>query len=307
MSQFIDDIDQRTRMVGQNRMELLLFQLGTRQTFGINVFKVREVITLPPLRHIPGSSPLVRGVAAIRGHTVPVVDLALAIGLSRAPAVESRDSKVIVSEFNRSVQGFLVSGVERIVNVNWEQVKPPPRGTEGESYLVAVTQVDQALVEIIDVERVFAAINPPQPEVSRDTQQRGLELADDRLILVVDDSAVARKQIERTLQGMGFRTESRADGHAALDYLKALGAQGNLEDSIEMVISDIEMPRMDGYTLTRHLREHPTTKGLRIILHSSLSGQFNAEMVRSAGADDFLAKFDPEELATTVLRHARRA
>lgn len=307
MSQFIDDIDQRTRMVGQNRMELLLFHLGGKQMFGINVFKVREVIAKPTLRHLPGSSPTVRGVANIRGRTVSVIDLALAIGFAVQPIDDDRDAKVIVTEFNRSVQGFWVSAVDRIVNVNWETVKPPPRGTERESYLVAVTEVDDRLVEIIDVERVFAQINPLKSDVSEAVQQQAAILPHDRRILVVDDSLVARKQIERAILELGFRTETRSDGRAALDYLEELAAADMVESSIEMVIADIEMPRMDGYTLTRKIREHAKLKNLRVILHSSLSGQFNHDMVKRAGADDFLAKFDPDELATTVLKYAQQS
>ena len=305
MSQFIADVDQRTRLVGQNRMELLLFYLGSRQMFGINVFKVREVIAKPNLRHLPGSSPMVCGVANIRGRTVSVIDLARAIGFEPLPVDQNNDAKVIVTEFNRSVQGFWVSAVDRIVNVNWETVKPPPRGTERESYLVAVTEVDGHLVEIIDVERVFAQINHLSTDVSDAVRTLAEEVPHDRRILVVDDSLVARKQIERSITELGFRTESRSDGKAALEYLEELATADMVDASIEMVIADIEMPRMDGYTLTRNIRENAKLKHLCVILHSSLSGQFNVDMVKRAGADDFLAKFDPDELASTVLKYAR--
>lgn len=305
MSQFIDDIDQRTRLVGQNRMELLLFHLGSEQAFGINVFKVREVIAKPKLRHIPGSSPFVCGVANIRGKTVSIIDLAQAIGFPSPPIGEDDDAKVIVTEFNRSVQGFWVSSVDRIVNVNWENVKPPPRGTEQDSYLVAVTEVDGRWVEIIDVERVFAQVNQLNADVSDEVQKQAADIPHDRRILVVDDSLVARKQVERAIAELGFRTESRSDGKAALEYLEELAAADMVDESIELIIADIEMPRMDGYTLTRKIRENGKLKGLRVILHSSLSGQFNIDMVKRAGADDFLAKFDPDELGETVLRHVR--
>ncbi|EGV30526.1 response regulator receiver modulated CheW protein [Thiorhodococcus drewsii AZ1] len=307
MSQFIDDVDQRTRLVGQNRMELLLFHLGGKQTFGINVFKVREVIAKPKLMHLPGSSPVVTGVANIRGRTVSVIDLAHAIGFAAQPVDEAQDAKVIVTEFNRSVQGFWVSAVDRIVNVSWETVKPPPHGTERESYLVAVTEVDQRLVEIIDVERVFAQVNKLKVDVSEEMQKQAEEVSHDRRILIVDDSLVARKQVERAIVELGFRTETRSDGRAALEFLEELAAEDAVDTSIEMVITDIEMPRMDGYTLTRKIRENSKLKHLRVILHSSLSGQFNVDMVKRAGADDFLAKFDPDELSATVLRYVERA
>ncbi|SDX55302.1 two-component system, chemotaxis family, response regulator CheV [Allochromatium warmingii] len=305
MSQFIEDIDQRTRLVGQNRMELLLFYLGTRQVFGINVFKVREVIGKPTLRHLPGSSPLVCGVANIRGRTVSIIDLARAIGFSPLSVDPNQDAKVIVTEFNRSVQGFWVSAVDRIVNVNWETVKPPPRGTERESYLVAVTEVDGHLVEIIDVERVFAQINHLPLDVSDEMITQAEVMPHPRCILVVDDSLVARKQIERSIHELGFRTESRSNGKAALEYLEELAEADMVDASIEMIIADIEMPRMDGYTLTRKIRENSKLQHLNVILHSSLSGQFNVDMVKRAGADDFLAKFDPNELGAIVLKYTR--
>ncbi|EIC22167.1 chemotaxis protein [Thiorhodovibrio frisius] len=307
MSQFIDDIDQRTQMVGQNRMELLLFHLGSKQTFGINVFKVREVIARPELRQLPGSAAIVCGVAHIRGKTVSIIDLALAIGFGAQKIEPDANAKVIVTEFNRSVQGFWVSDVDRIVNVSWEKVKPPPRGTERESFLVAVTEIDNRWVEIIDVERVFVQINPLTPEVSpelkhqaEDTQGEGASR-----VLVVDDSMVARRQIERSVADLGFAVEARSDGLEALNYLESLDPALPAKEQIALVISDIEMPRMDGYTLTRKIRENKHLQSLNVILHSSLSGQFNADLVKRAGADHFLPKFDPNELAAAILHYTR--
>nr|WP_238787502.1 chemotaxis protein [Thiospirillum jenense] len=286
-------------------MELLLFHLGSKQTFGINVFKVREVIARPILRQLPGAASIVCGVATIRKQTVAIIDLARAIGFpSQTELATAQDAKVIVTEFNRSVQGFWVSGVERIVNVTWEKVKPPPRGTGHESYLVAVTDVDGHWVEIIDVERVFAQINPAKAGISKEIQRRAQGKYGAKRVLVVDDSVVARKQIERSLTDMGFEVETRPDGRAAFEYLKELVDSGDeTAAAFSLIISDIEMPRMDGYTLTRSIREHEKLRTLKIVLHSSLSGQFNADLVRSAGANAFLAKFDPDELANTVLKH----
>ncbi len=305
MSQFIDGVDQRTQMVGQNRMELLLFHLGSTQTFGINVFKVREVIAKPSLRQLPGSAQIVCGVATIRGKTVSIIDLASAIGFGAQKMAPDQDAKVIVTEFNRSVQGFWVSDVDRIVNVSWEKVKPPPRGTERESFLVAVTEIDKRWVEIIDVERVFAQVNPKMRAISTELKKQAEGLTESRRVLVVDDSMVARRQIERSVMDLGFSVEVRSDGHAALDYLEGLDPELPAREQIALVISDIEMPRMDGYTLTRKIRENSHLKSLTVILHSSLSGQFNSDLVKRAGADHFLPKFDPDELAAAILQYTR--
>ncbi|WP_018877829.1 chemotaxis protein CheV [Thioalkalivibrio sp. ALE28] len=306
MSQFIDDVNQRTQLVGQNRMELLLFQLGGSQTFGINVFKVREVIPSPPLRQIPGSMSVVRGVATLRGGTVPIIDLARAMGLrSAAGASDSGDQKVVVTEFNRSVQGFWVSAVDRIVNVNWQDVKSPPRGTGRESFLVAVTEIDNKLVEIIDVERVLSIVNPLPTEVSESIRADATPAGGSKVV-IVDDSVVARKQIEGAIRGLGFEYEVFKDGQEALDFLEQKAGEGPVRDQIELVISDIEMPRMDGYTLTARIRDNPALKDLKVLLHSSLSGEFNTDMVKRAGADAFLSKFNPDELANAVLDQTGR-
>lgn len=307
MSQFIDDVNQRTQLVGQNRMELLLFHLGSSQIFGINVFKVREVIPSPPLRQIPGSLSVVRGVASLRGGTVPIIDLARAMGL-RTGVGETDDNKVVVTEFNRSVQGFWVSGVDRIVNVNWEDVKSPPRGTGRESFLVAVTEIDNKLVEIIDVERVLSIVNPLPINVSDSVRAEAEEeraRIEQRKIVIVDDSVVARKQIEGAIKGLGWEYLVFKDGREALDFLEEQAEAGTVDGVVEMVISDIEMPRMDGYTLTARIRANDRLKGLRVLLHSSLSGEFNTDMVKRAGADAFLSKFNPDELAEAVLDQTR--
>lgn len=306
MSQFIDDVNQRTQLVGQNRMELLLFHLGGSQTFGINVFKVREVIPSPPLRQIPGSMSVVRGVATLRGGTVPIIDLARAMGLrSAAGTGDSGEQKVVVTEFNRSVQGFWVSAVDRIVNVNWQDVKSPPRGTGRESFLVAVTEIDNKLVEIIDVERVLSIVNPLPSEVS-ESIRADAATAGGRKVVIVDDSVVARKQIEGAIRGLGFEYEVFKDGQEALEFLEQKAGEGPVRDQIELVISDIEMPRMDGYTLTARIRDNPALKDLKVLLHSSLSGEFNTDMVKRAGADAFLSKFNPDELANAVLDQTGR-
>ncbi|WP_018140938.1 chemotaxis protein [Thioalkalivibrio sp. ALJ7] len=306
MSQFIDDVNQRTQLVGQNRMELLLFHLGGSQTFGINVFKVREVIPSPPLRQIPGSMSVVRGVATLRGGTVPIIDLALSMGLRSAAGTSESDSqKVVVTEFNRSVQGFWVSAVDRIVNVNWQDVKSPPRGTGRESFLVAVTEIDNKLVEIIDVERVLSIVNPLPTEVSESIRDEAVSPGG-RKVVIVDDSVVARKQIESAINGLGFEYVIFKDGQEALEFLEQKAEEGPIREQIELVISDIEMPRMDGYTLTARIRDSAGLKDLKVLLHSSLSGEFNTDMVKRAGADAFLSKFNPDELASAVLDQTGR-
>lgn len=307
MAGVMDSVNQRTQLVGQNRLELLLFRLDGKQLYGINVFKVKEVLQCPKLTVMPKSSRIVRGVANIRGGTIPILDLAMATGLPGQMALDN--AFVIITEYNTKVQGFLVHSVERIVNMNWEEIHPPPKGTGRDHYLTAVTRVDNQLVEIIDVEKILAEVAPMSESVSvgvidAETQTKALSLR----VLTVDDSSVARKQVSRCLQTVGVEVVALNDGRQALEYLKQLVADGKKpEEEFLMMISDIEMPEMDGYTLTSEIRNDPRMQKLHIVLHTSLSGVFNQAMVKKVGADDFLAKFRPDDLAARVVDRIKAA
>lgn len=300
MASVLDSVNQRTQLVGQNRLELLLFSLGGRQLYGINVFKVKEVLQCPHLNEIPKRKPVVRGVAHIRGGTIPIMDMRQAMGASRLENIEN--CFVIITEYNRSTQGFLVSSVERIVNMNWGSIHPPPKGSGKESYLTAVTEVDGRLVEIIDVEKILAEVSPLSEEVSEEVI-KGVRKAEavNKHVLIVDDSAIARKQIQKVIESMGVQTTVLKNGKEALDHLLAMVEEGkDPYKELLLVISDIEMPEMDGYTFTAEIRANPKLNDMHIILHTSLSGIFNEAMVKKVGADDFLAKFHPDELAKRV-------
>lgn len=300
MSSILDSVNQRTQLVGQNRLELLLFRLNSRQRFGINVFKVREVLQCPKLTRMPKLNSLVRGVAHIRGKTISVIDLSMATGGKRIENVEN--SFIIISEYNRSVQGFLVGSVERIVNTNWDAILPPPQGTGDASYLTAVTEIENELIEILDVEKILNEISPLSTDVS-DAVKENLSTVgnENKIIFIADDSSVARNQVKKALMNIGLEIEMAKNGKEALDRLKELAAEtGNINDKVALLVSDIEMPEMDGYTLTAEIRNDPKLAKLKVVLHTSLSGVFNQAMVAKVGADDFLAKFQPDELATSV-------
>ncbi|MET0125223.1 MAG: chemotaxis protein, partial [Pseudomonas caspiana] len=242
MAGVMDSVNQRTQLVGQNRLELLLFRLNGKQLSGINVFKVKEVLQCPKLTIMPKSSRIVRGVANIRGGTIPILDLAMATGLPGQMSIDN--AFVIITEYNTKVQGFLVDSVERIVNMNWEEIHPPPKGTGRDHYLTAVTRVDNQLVEIIDVEKILAEVAPMSESVSigvidEETHHKAISLR----VLTVDDSSVARKQVSRCLQTVGVEVVALNDGRQALEYLKQLVAEGKKpEEEFLMMISDIEMP-----------------------------------------------------------------
>jgi two-component system, chemotaxis family, chemotaxis protein CheV len=311
MSGVLASVDMRTQLAGHNRLELLLFRLDGKQLFGINVFKVQEVIQCPSLTQIPDSHPVVRGVANMRGRTVTVMDLGKAIG---GRGVDNpRENFVVVTEYNQFVQGFLVGGVDRIVNMNWEEILPPPKGIGNDNYLTAVTKVDGELVQIIDVEKVLAQVIGWNEEVSQEFVQQASESHEERevqpVVLVADDSSVARNQIKRTLQQLGVECVLVNDGRQALKLLQQWADQESeipLHERLFMVVSDIEMPEMDGYTFTTEVRKDPRMIGLHILLHTSLSGVFNNAMVQKVGADDFIAKFQPDVLAKSVLSRLKQ-
>lgn len=302
MAGILDGVDMRTQLAGHNRLELLLFRLGGRQRYGINVFKVQEVIQCPPLTKVPQSHSVVKGIANMRGKTITIMDLSMAIG---GPPLQSYEDKfTVITEYNRKVQGFLVDSVDRIVNMNWEEILPPPKGAAEGTYMTAVTQVDGELVEIIDVEKVLKEVVGGQQDVSDGI----IEVAEvPHHILVVDDSSVARKQVTRVLEQMQVEYTACKDGKEAWDQLNAWVDEGkDVEDFLSLVISDVEMPRMDGYSLTKSIREHPQMGRLHVILHTSLSGVFNKSMIAKVGANDFLPKWEPDTLAMMVQEHLKQ-
>ena len=297
---FLKNIDNRTQLAGSNRLELLLFTLTGGQQFGINVFKVKEVLNTPKITEVSKTHQSMIGMIDQRGQTIPILDLSIAIDRPPVPSLE--ESNTIITEFNASVQGFVVESVDRIIHMDWEKILPPPVAAGSGHHLTAVTKVDDHLVQILDVEQILAEIITP-PEYSGD-HGRAPTRSDGRPfhILLVDDSAVARRQAGSTLKRLGIEYTEAVNGREALNLLEGWAASGELDrNPIAMVISDIEMPELDGYTLTRKIRENPKLHDLFILLHTSLSGMFNEQMRTKVGADQLVPKWHPEELASAVL------
>jgi len=304
MSNILASVDSRTKLVGENRLELLMFRLKGRQTFAINVFKVQEVVQMPPLTAMPKTHPAIRGVAHLRGRAVPVIDLSVAIG--RSPLEHNEASNLIVTEYNQSVQGFFIGAVDRIINLNWDAILPPPKGTGNAHFLTAFTRVNDSIVEILDVERVLADIIPLSSEVSDDIKDESLaQLTEGKKlkILSVDDSPTARKQIKGVVDNLGLDIEllTQNDGLQGLNQLRQWANEGiDVADDLLMLITDAEMPEMDGYRLTHEIRNDPKLKDLHVIMHTSLSGSFNKAMVEKVGCNGFLSKFQPDQLANFI-------
>lgn len=300
MSGLLDQVDLRTQLVGENRLELLMFRLHGEQLFGINVFKVQEVQQMPKLTLIPRRHPIIVGVTHVRGQTIPVIDLSKAIEMQ--PMEDYQSCNVIIAEYNMSVQAFMVGSVDRIVNLTWDQVGPPPRGAGNDHYLTAITRVEEKIVEIIDVEKVLAKFMNYASQISDAfLDDQVLEYLKGQRILIVDDSTVAVNQVSHLFENLGIEVEVARDGSQAWERLQELKRQNiSPAEYYFMVVTDAEMPVMDGYRLTHMCREDAALKDLFIVMHTSMSGDFNHEMVKKVQCNGFISKFRADSLAEVL-------
>ena len=310
MSELLKSIDARTKLAGTNKLEILLFSLGTnsitgrRETFGINVFKVREVMRTPPITAAPEMPSSVEGMVSLRGALVPVVDLAKYTGLG----TDTPRSIMIVTEYAGHTQGFLVEAVDTILRLDWGQMRVPPEMLMAEhgGLVTAVTELaDNRLVMMMDVEKVLSETTKYDDEVV----YRNIEpLNNPHLtVLFADDSIVARRQIERTLDAMKVKYISAINGNEAWKEMEKIAALAKMSgekvsDLVSLVLTDVEMPEMDGYILTKRIKSDPRFADIPVIMHSSLSGMSNQQLGKSVGVDEYVAKFEPHKLSEALSR-----
>ena len=310
MSELLKSIDARTKLAGTNKLEILLFTLGTnartgrRETFGINVFKVREVMRTPPITAAPEMPPSVEGMVSLRGALVPVVDLA---SYARIDTDTPRNI-MIVTEYAGHTQGFLVEAVDTIQRLDWSQMKVPPEMLVAEmgGLVTAVTELaDGRLVMMMDVEKVLSeTTNYDEEAVYRNIKPLNKP---DLTVFFADDSIVARKQIMRTLDAMNVKYNGSINGREAWNELLKVAAYAQasgqeVTDLVSLVLTDVEMPEMDGYILTKRIKSDPRFAGVPVIMHSSLSGMSNQQLGQSVGVDEYVAKFEPQKLSETLAR-----
>ena len=311
MSELLKNIDARTRLAGTNKLEILLFTLGMdprtgrRETFGINVFKVREVMRTPPITAAPEMPSSVEGMVSLRGVLVPVVDLAKYAGMS----TDNPRDIMIVTEYNGHTQGFLVEAVDTILRLDWSQMRVPPDMLTANlgGLVTAVTELPgPKLVMLLDVEKVLSETTRYDDEFLFKGIEP-IEVESPVTVYFADDSSVARKQIERTLDVLGVRYVGTVNGRAAWDELEKLASYAaasgrKVKDLVALVLTDAEMPEMDGYILTKRIKSDPRFEGVPVIMHSSLSGMSNQQLGRSVGVDEYVAKFEPQRLAEVLRR-----
>jgi len=314
MSDLLKRVDERTKLAGTNKLEILLFTLGTdvasgrRETYGINVFKVREVMRTPAITRAPEMPPAVEGMVSLRGALIPVVGLAKFISAFSPVETEAPPSVMIVTEYNGQTQGFLVEAVDTILRLDWSAMRVPPSMLTAKlgGLVTAVSELnDGRLVMMLDVEKVLA-------ETQQDDDSaiyRNLKPIDrkDRTVFFADDSSIARRQISRTLDAMHVNHLSAVNGKEAWAELQKIAdyadsARQSVRDYVQLVLTDVEMPEMDGYMLTRKIKNDARFAGIPVLMHSSLSGRSNQQLGRSVGVDEYVPKFEPHRLAETVTR-----
>ncbi len=297
----LESVDARTKLAGSNRMEILLFSLGTHETFGINVFKVREVSKTPSITKTPNMPGAVEGLISLRGNVIPVLSLCKVMGLADAPA--GMGGSMMVTEYSKRTLGFLVHGVDRIIRVEWDKVRAPEAVTSGaHAYITAITELpDGKLVSIVDVEQIMA--NTFGEAVVGQIER--IESGEDINVFFVDDSAVARRKIAEVLDKLGVKHKHAQNGLEAWTRLSGMAAHcqqsgRDLRDEVKLILVDAEMPEMDGYVLTKNIKSDNRFDGIPVVMHSSLSSEANRSMGKAVGVDSYVAKFDAEALAETL-------
>jgi len=297
----LDAVDARTKLAGSNRMEILLFSLGTGETFGINVFKVREVSKTPFITKAPNMPNGVEGLISLRGNVIPVLELSKVLGLSRADG--GLGQSMMVTEYSKRTLGFLVDEVDRIIRVEWDKVRTPDNVSTGtQSYITAITNLaDGTLVSILDVETILA--NTFGEAIIGNISPLGAE--HEVNVFFVDDSAVARKKIAEVLDKLDVRHKHAQNGFEAWTRLEGMAKHSQtsgrpLKDEVDLILVDAEMPEMDGYVLTKNIKEDARFEGIPVVMHSSLSSEANRAMGKRVGVDAYVAKFDADNLADTL-------
>ncbi len=310
MSDLLKNIDARTKLAGTNKLEILMFSLGKdirtlrEETFGINVFKVREVMRIPAITRAPEMPSSVEGMVSLRGALVPVIDLAKYIGVE----TECKPEIMIVTEYNGHTQGFLVSAVDNILRLDWASMRVPPAMLVAEmgGLVTAITELqDKRLVMMIDVEKVLSETTNFDSDAL--IIQNVRPLGKERTVFFADDSSVARHQISRTLDAMQVKHISAINGRQAwvelskmADYAESTNTP--LKSMLQVILTDVEMPEMDGYMLTRKIKSDKRFKDIPVLMHSSLSNSQNEQLGKAVGVDEYVPKFEPQKLSQTLAR-----
>ena len=308
------DVYEQADASGSNRFEMLLFRLGAgegaerSEPYGISVFKVREIVPMPTVTRIAGALPHMLGVVNIRGQIIPVIDLPAMVGCQPQNGLNI----MLVTEFARSAQAFAVEAVDEIVHLDWAQVLPAESGVAN-GMVTSIARLDAdpestRLVQVLDVEAIMRQFSPPgSHDVKPENMGAKMVLKPGSAILVADDSAVARTLIEQSLEAIDAPYIMTKSGKEAWERLQQISVEAESEgkqvrDKVAIVLTDLEMPEMDGFMLTKQIKRDPRFASIPVVIHSSLTGMANEAHAKSVGADAYVAKFVAQELAEALRR-----
>lgn len=287
----------------QHSQGLLLFRLHDGRQFALGTLKIRELVPYKPVTPMMNSQPGVLGATTVREQTIPIVDMAQTIGIGAIPEDKLKQATIVVTDCQRKIVGFLVSGIERIVETNWKAIKAPDKTLGANVFITGTVEVGQQLVQLMDVELLLERIYPSKQSGAHvavtDVEREQLKPLN---ILVVDDSRTARKQLTDVLSYLNIPFQVTDNGAHALEIMHNMAEQGR---AVDLLVSDIEMPGLDGYELTFEVRSAPALAKAYIILHTSLSSAISVSQAKQVGANEALTKFDAKELVGSMLRGAQ--
>ncbi|MFI7784547.1 chemotaxis protein CheV [Citrobacter amalonaticus] len=319
MDNFQKDIDDRANLTLSNRFELLLFRLGNSlheqksELFGINVFKLREIVPMPAFTRPAGMKAPLLGMVNIRDQVIPVIDLPAVAGCKP----ENGLNILLITEYARSVQAFAVESVENIMRLDWKQVHTAEKAVNGR-YITSIACLDEDketnnLALVLDVEQILYDIVPSNHDLrATELKTNKFNITPGAVAIVAEDSRVARAMLEKGLTAMDIPHQMHATGKDAWDKIQQLAQEAEAEgkaisEKIALVLTDLEMPEMDGFTLTRKIKTDERLKKIPVVIHSSLSGSANEDHVRKVKADGYVAKFEVNELSSVIQEVMDRA
>ncbi|MEK4093561.1 MULTISPECIES: chemotaxis protein [unclassified Viridibacillus] len=283
---------------GTNELEIVEFEVGSNK-FGINVIKVKEIIQPIPVTFIPHAHPHVEGIIQLRGEVLPVVDMKKVLGLS---GVFNEQQKYIVAEFNRQRVVFHVDNVTMIHRISWNQIeKPTDMYQGGGSQVIGVIKQDDLMLLLLDFEKIMVDINPDSGISVESVKKLGDRNRSEKKIVIAEDSPLLRKLLHDTMHEAGYMNiEFFENGKDALDYLLTLADKENdVSKVVQLVVTDIEMPQMDGHHLTKQIKTHPVLSKLPVIIFSSLITDDLRHKGDQVGAEDQISK---PEIAELILK-----
>ena len=299
--ELLAEVDKRTQLAYSNEMEMLTFFLTDGQLYGLNVFKIIEILECPKtVTKMPNAKDSIKGAIDFRGHAISLIDLAEAMGMEPVDR-DNVVSYVLVCEYSTTTQGFLISQPNMLLHKSWDDIISPEGGVYDTSYLTAITYHEGETIQILDVEKILGEIIGIDDQVSDELVEQASDVGAHKLqILVADDSKAARMLLESALSQMGAHFTLCESATKAWEVLQASADAETGQSSYNLIISDIEMPGMDGFEASEAIRaRHVDT---RIIMVTAYGREEAAQAAEGAGITGFLTKpVSPSTLLDAVM------